>query len=78
LVEQIETKYIAPVRAQYVALVERGKADGVVRPDVDGSALLDTVRGAVMLHTLVNLALEEAKLIKHLYATILHGIGSEG
>jgi AcrR family transcriptional regulator len=78
LVEQIETKYIAPVRAQYVALVERGKADGAVHPDVDGSALLDTVRGAVMLHTLVNPTLSETKLIEHLHITILRGIGTRG
>jgi AcrR family transcriptional regulator len=78
LVEQIETKYIAPVRAQYVALVERGKDAGAVRPDVDGSALLDTVRGAVMLHTLVNPALEEGTLIEHLYNTIFRGISTEG
>lgn len=78
LVEQIETKYIAPVRAQYVALVERGKADGAVRPEVDGSALLDTVRGAVMLHTLVNPALEESKLIEHLHILILRGVSTEG
>jgi len=74
LVEQIETKYIAPVRAAYVRLIDRGKAEGVVRRDVDGSALLDTVRGAVMLHTLVNPSLSEAALVKHLRSIILHGI----
>jgi AcrR family transcriptional regulator len=74
LVEQTETKYIAPVRAAYVRLIERGKAEGVVRHDVDGSALLDTLRGAVMLHTLINPALSEAALIEHLCSMILYGI----
>jgi len=74
LVEQTETKYIAPVRAAYVRLIERGKAEGVAREDVDGSALLDTLRGAVMLHTLINPALGEAALIEHLRSIILHGI----
>lgn len=74
LVDQIETKYIAPVRAAYVRLIDRGKAEGVVRRDVDGSALLDTIRGAVMLHTLVNPSLGEDALIKHLRSIILQGI----
>ncbi|MCW2564268.1 MAG: hypothetical protein JWQ31_2828 [Mycobacterium sp.] len=74
LVEQTETKYIAPVRAAYVRLIERGKSEGLVRPDVDGSALLDTLRGAVMMHTLVNPSLGEAALIEHLRSMILHGI----
>jgi AcrR family transcriptional regulator len=74
LVEQIETKYISPVRAAYVRLIKRGKAEGVVRRDVDGSALLDTIRGAVMLHTLVNPSLGEAALVKHLRSVILQGI----
>jgi AcrR family transcriptional regulator len=74
LVEQIESKYIAPIRAAYVRLIDRGKAGGVVRPDVDGSALLDTLRGAVMLHTLVNPSMDEAALIEHLRSTILHGV----
>lgn len=74
LVEQTETKYIAPIRAAYVRLIQRGKAEGVVRPDVDGSALLDTLRGAVMMHTLVNPSLGEAALIEHLRSIILHGI----
>ncbi len=46
--------YLAAVRAVHVRLIQRGKSEGIVRPDVGGSALLDTVRGAVMLHTLVN------------------------
>ena len=74
LVEQTERKYIAPIRAAYVRLIQRGKAEGVVRPDVDGSALLDTLRGAVMMHTLVNPSLGEAALIEHLRSIILHGI----
>jgi AcrR family transcriptional regulator len=74
LVEQIERKYIASIRAAYVRLIDRGKAEGVVRPDVDGSALLDTIRGAVMLHTLINPSLDEAALIEHLRSTILHGV----
>lgn len=74
LVEQIEAKYIAPVRATYVRLVERGKAQGVVRPDVDGSALLDTLRGAVMLHTLINPSLCGSALIEHLRSIMLQGI----
>jgi AcrR family transcriptional regulator len=74
LVEQTETKYIAPIRAAYVRLIQRGQAEGVVRPDVDGSALLDTLRGAVMMHTLVNPSLGEAALIEHLRSIILHGI----
>ena len=74
LVTQIEEKYIAPIRATYVALIERGKAEGIVRDDVDGGALLDTVRGAVMLHTVINTALGETALIDHLRSIILHGI----
>jgi AcrR family transcriptional regulator len=74
LVQQIETKYIAPVRAAYVRLIDRGKAERVMRPDVDGSALSDTLRGAVMPHTLVNPALGKAALIEHLRSIILHGI----
>ena len=70
----IEEKYIAPIRATYVALIERGKAEGIVRGEVDGGALLDTVRGAVMLHTLINTALGETALIDHLRSIILHGI----
>jgi AcrR family transcriptional regulator len=77
LVDQIETRYIAPVRALYVRLIERAKADGTVRSDVDGSALLDTVRGAVMLHTLVNTALTQNELVAHLSSLILHGITAE-
>ncbi len=74
LVEQIERKYIAPIRAAYVRLIDRGKAEGEVRQDVDGSALLDTIRGAVMLHTLINPSLDEAALIEHLRSIILHGV----
>jgi AcrR family transcriptional regulator len=74
LVAQTETKYIAPVRAAYVRLIEEGKAHGVVRDDVDGSALLDTLRGAVMLHTLVNPSLSGSALIDHLSSIILHGV----
>lgn len=74
LVEQIESKYIAPVRALYVRLIERGKSEGIVRPDVDGSALLDTTRGAVMLHTLVNPSLQPAQLVSHLRSLILDGV----
>lgn len=77
LAEQIETKYIAPIRAAYVQLIERGKAEGVVRADVDGSALLDTLRGAVMLHTLVNPALGAAALTEHLCSIILPGITTQ-
>src|SRR5437879_5578737 len=44
VVQEIEDKYIAPLRTAYVRLIERGKAEGVVRPDTDGSALLDTLR----------------------------------
>jgi AcrR family transcriptional regulator len=76
LVAQTETKYIAPVRRAYVRLIERGKAQGLVRSDVDGSALLDTLRGAVMLHTLVNPSLSESALIDHLRSIILHGIAT--
>jgi hypothetical protein len=55
-------------------LIDRGKAEGVVRQNVDGSALLDTIRGAVMLHTLINPSLDEAALIEHLRSIILHGV----
>jgi AcrR family transcriptional regulator len=74
LVAQIEQRYIAPVRTAYVRLIERGKRGGIVRGDIDGSALLDTIRGAVMLHTLINTALSESELIEHLYTLVLHGI----
>jgi AcrR family transcriptional regulator len=74
LVEQIESKYMAPVRAMYVRLIERGKSEGIVRPDIDGSVLLDTVRGAVMLHTLVNTTLEPDRIVEHLRSLILDGI----
>jgi len=74
LVAEIEQKYIAPIRSTYVDLIDRGKAQGIVRADVDGSALLDTVRGAVMLHTVINTALDESALIEHLRSIILRGI----
>jgi AcrR family transcriptional regulator len=74
LLAQIEDRYIAPVRTTYVRLIERAKTEGVVRDDIDGSALFDTVRGAVMLHTVINTALGEAALIDHLRSLILHGI----
>lgn len=74
LVEQVESKYIAPVRAAFVQLTERGKAGGTVRHDVDGSALLDTIRGAIMLHTLINPSLSQAELVEHLSSIILAGI----
>lgn len=74
LVAQIEERYIAPVRSTYVQLIKRGKRQGVVRRDVDGSALLDTIRGAVMLHTLINTALSESELIDHLCSLVMHGI----
>ncbi|SPM30575.1 hypothetical protein MTAB308_4084, partial [Mycobacterium terramassiliense] len=74
LLEQIESRYIAPARQAYVRLINRGKAEGAVRADVDGSALLDTIRGAVMLHTLINPTLDEAALVEHLRSIILHGI----
>jgi hypothetical protein len=45
-----------------------------VRGDVDGSALLDTIRGAVMLHTLINPSLSQAALIEHLRSIVLNGI----
>jgi AcrR family transcriptional regulator len=74
LVEQVEARYMAPIRALWVRLIERGKAEGLVRPEVDGSALMDTVRGAVTLHTSVNRALGESELIAHLRSLIIHGI----
>jgi AcrR family transcriptional regulator len=74
LVEQVEARYIAPIRARWVGLIERGKTEGLVRPDADGSALMDTVRGAVTLHTSVNKALGKSELIAHLRSLIIHGI----
>jgi AcrR family transcriptional regulator len=74
LVAQIERRYIAPIRTAYVQLIERGKREGIVRGDVDGSALLDTIRGAVMLHTLLNTAPSGSELIEHLCTLVLHGI----
>lgn len=74
LLEQIESRYIASTRQAYVRLINRGKAEGVVRPDVDGSALLDTIRGAVMLHTLINPTLDGTALVEHLCSITLHGI----
>lgn len=78
LVAQIEQKYIASIRTTYVEVIERGKEEGIVRRDVDGSALLDTVRGAVMLHTVINTALGESALIEHLSSIILGGITIPG
>lgn len=78
LVDELEGKYMAPVRAVFVELVERGKAEGVVNAHADGSALLDTVRGAVMLHTVINPALGVPALIEHLRSTILDGITIRG
>ena len=74
LVDLVESKYIAPVRGVYIRLIERGKTEGIVRGDVDGSALLDTIRGAVMLHTLINPSLNQTALIDHLRSIILNGI----
>ncbi|MEC3957112.1 TetR/AcrR family transcriptional regulator [Nocardia sp. CDC153] len=73
LMAQIESRYSAPIRAVYVRLIERAKADGAVRPDVDGSALFDTVRGAVMMHMLVKHRDPEG-LIEHLTSIIVPGI----
>ncbi len=78
LVAQIEQKYIASIRTTYVEVIERAKEEGIVRRDVDGSALLDTVRGAVMLHTVINTALGESALIEHLSSIILGGITIPG
>jgi AcrR family transcriptional regulator len=77
LVEQVEARYIAPIRARWVRLIERGKAEGLVRSEVDGSALMDTVRGAVTLHTSVNKALGESELIVHLRSLITFGITAD-
>lgn len=74
LVDQIESRYIAPVRAVYVRLIDRAKAEGQVRADVDGSALLDTIRGAVMLHTLINPSLRQPALVEHLRSIVLRGV----
>jgi len=74
LVDALECKYMAPVRSVFVRVVERGKAEGAVTAHADGSALLDTIRGAVMMHTLVNPAVGGVALIEHLRATLLHGI----
>lgn len=74
LVEQIEENYIAPSRRAYVRLIKRGQREGIIRKGVDGSALLDTIRGAVMLHTLINPAFDAAALVDHLSSTILCGI----
>lgn len=77
LLEQLESRYTAPIRTVYVALIERGKAEGVVRPEVDGSALFDTVRGAVLVHALVNPALAQPQLVEHLASLVLGGIARE-
>jgi AcrR family transcriptional regulator len=77
LVEQVEARYMAPIRARWVRLIERGKAEGLVRPGTDGSALMDTVRGAVTLHTSVNKALAAHDLVDHLRSLIVHGIAAE-
>lgn len=77
LVEQVEARYMAPIRALWVRLIERGKDEGLVRSDVDGSALMDTMRGAVTLHTSVNKALGEAELIAHLRSLVIHGISGK-
>lgn len=74
LVEQIESKYMAPFREAFVRLIERGVAEGSVQPGVDGSALMDTLRGAIMLHTLINPSLSKSGLIEHLRSIILFGI----
>ncbi|MCG5434401.1 TetR/AcrR family transcriptional regulator [Mycobacterium sp. MYCO198283] len=74
LVRRVEDRYVADVRALYVEAVAGGVAQGVVRPGVDGSALVDTVRGAVMMHTLANPTLTGDALVDHLAGTLLGGL----
>lgn len=74
LQRRADDDYIAPIRAHYRAVFARGIAAGEVRPDTDGAAVLDTLRGAVMLHTLVGPALDTEALVRHLAGIVLHGV----
>jgi len=79
-----EERFIAPIRAHYVAVIERGIAENVVRPDADGAAILDTLRGAVMFHAVVSPVsptLDAEALVSHLLGLVLNGVlvhGSPG
>ncbi|MFF0609306.1 TetR/AcrR family transcriptional regulator [Nocardia tengchongensis] len=69
-----EERFIAPLRARYVELFDRAKAEGVVRPDIDGGAVLDTLRGAAMFHTLVHPMENPEALVEHLTTLVLDGV----
>ncbi|MFI5779513.1 TetR/AcrR family transcriptional regulator [Nocardia sp. NPDC051570] len=73
LLARLDAGDTAPIRAAFLRLIERGKADGVVRPDIDGPALFDTVRGAATMHLLTDPA-DRANPIAHLTAIVLRAI----
>lgn len=69
-----EEQFIAPIRTRYTELFEHAKETGEVRREVNSEAMLDTLRGAVMFHTLVRPSTDPDALIRHLTGTILHGV----
>lgn len=74
LQERAERRFIAPVRAHYGEVFARAIADGEVRPDADGAAVMDTLRGAVMMHTLTRPPGQEEQLVQYLVGLVLRGV----
>lgn len=74
LQDAADQRFIAPARARYNAVFEEGKRAGAVREDLDGASVLDTLRGAVMFHTLLNPTVDPAQLTSQLTDLVLHGV----
>ncbi|MGW5071691.1 TetR/AcrR family transcriptional regulator [Rhodococcus sp. NPDC004095] len=74
LQRRADEEFIAPIRDRYAEVFARGVEAGEVRPDVDGAAVLDTLRGAVMMHTLAGPALDGEALVRHLADLVLNGV----
>lgn len=74
LQEEAERRFIAPVRARYVEVFDRAVEAGEIRPDVDGGAVMDVLRGAVMMLTLTRPGWGEEELVEHLVRTVLDGV----
>lgn len=74
LQSEAERRFIAPVRARYVEVFRRAIEAGEIRPDADGGAVMDVLRGAVMMLTLTRPEWGEEELVGHLVRTVLDGI----
>ncbi|RDI16680.1 TetR family transcriptional regulator [Rhodococcus sp. AG1013] len=74
LQEAAERRFIEPVRARYVEVFRRAIDSGEVRADVDGGAVLDTLRGAVTMLILTRPSWSEADLVEYLVRLVLDGV----